>query len=134
LLKQTNQEYADPRSACLADVRELCTEFQQAISAVASDDVETLENGIAAQERLVDQLQNCLQRKVAVETNPARHNTAELPSELRDLINLARVYSGLLRRSMRSVGLRTALCRTFKQNFAGLPRERANNPTWSCEA
>ena len=117
----------------LADVRDLCVEFQRAIAALASNDLQTLEAGIAAQEQLAGQLQNWFRG-----IPPPRSDNEEAAirintGEFRELVNLTRVYSALLQRSMRSVRLRMALCRTYQQIIPNASNEFTAATTLSCE-
>jgi hypothetical protein len=125
---QTSQEAAAP-SACIADIRELCGEFQRAIVALSSDDLETLEAGIEVQDNLANKLQDWFHhqpsnRQISVTVNS---------SELRELINLTRVYSSLLTSCIRTARLRMALCRTYQQQFPASPVEAVVATSLSCE-
>ena len=56
------QEQDDP-SAGVADIRELCIQFQRAIAALASNDVAALETSTAAQDGLAEKLQSWFRGK-----------------------------------------------------------------------
>jgi hypothetical protein len=117
-------------ATCVADIRQLCVEFQQAIAALASDDISALEAGIENQENLANKLQDWF-RAQTVEKSEVKIN----PADLKELINLTRVYSSLLTRSIRTTRLRMALCQTYKQQqFSNttLPQPETT-PSLSCE-
>ena len=117
-------------AGCVADIRQLCVEFQQAIAALASDDISALEAGIENQENLANKLQDWF-RAQTVEKSEVKIN----PADLKELINLTRVYSSLLTRSIRTTRLRMALCQTYKQQqFSNttLPQPETT-PSLSCE-
>jgi hypothetical protein len=123
LPNQRNPE-SESQLACVADLRELCAEFQAAISALTADNVVALEAAIATQETLADKLQAFLNSRPPV---------SPVPIEARELISVTRVYSALLKRAMRSVRLRSSLCRTYKQNFPTTSGEPVAATSWSCE-
>jgi hypothetical protein len=56
-IENIDEHKQDGPSAGVADIRELCVQFQRAIAALASNDVAELENSTAAQDGLVEQLQ-----------------------------------------------------------------------------
>jgi hypothetical protein len=112
----------------VADIRNLCIEFQRAIAALASDDLATLEAGIENQELLANKLQEWFRGDANERPEVKVH-----PSALRELINLTRVYSSLLTRSIRTVRLRTALCRTYQQQFSTALPQPETTPSLSCE-
>ena len=119
--------------AYLADMRGLCVEFQRAIAALACNDLQTLEAGIAAQEQLAEQFQNWFR---GIPPPRSDHEEATIrinTGEFRKLVNLTRVYSALLQRSMRSVRLRMALCRTYQQIIPNATNEFTAATTLSCE-
>ncbi len=115
-------------SAPLADVRELCGEFHRAIAALAANDIAELEASTAAQDRLVNKLNNWFRGQHSVQLPSANIS----PSHLKELVALTKVYSSLLQRVLRTARLRAALCRTYRQNF---PAESEPAPAsgWSCE-
>lgn len=115
-------------SPCAAGIRELCVQFQRAIAALASDDLEALEASTAIQDSLVEQLQLCF-RGQPTGQQPA---IKVFPSDLSELVNLTRVYSSLLQRALRTARLRAALCQTYKQNFPSASEPLAATG-WSCE-
>lgn len=123
----TQQRELDP-SPCAAGIRELCVQFQRAIAALASDDLEALEASTAVQDSLVEQLQLCFRGERAGQQPAIKVS----PSDLSELVNLSRVYSSLLRRALRTARLRAALCQTYKQNFPSAP-EPLVATGWSCE-
>ena len=116
-------------SAGVAEIRELCVEFQRAIAAMASDDIAAVETSTAVQENLVDKLQDWFRRQASGE-RPATKVSA---SDVRALINLTKVYSSLLQRALRTTRLRASLCQTYRQNFSSAS-EPAAATGWSCEA
>jgi len=117
-------------ATCVADIRQLCVEFQQAIAALASDDIAALEAGIKNQENLANKLQDWFR------TQPAEKSEVKInPADLKELVNLTRVYSSLLTRSIRTTRLRLALCQTYQQQqFSNttLPQPETT-PSLSCE-
>ena len=116
-------------SAGVAEIRELCVEFQRAIAALASNDVAAVEASTAVQETLVDKLQDWFR----VQKSDQEPTVKVSISDVRALINLTRVYSSLLQRSLRTTGLRASLCQTYRQNFPSAS-EPAAATGWSCEA
>lgn len=116
-------------SAGVAEIRELCVEFQRAIAALASNDVAAVETSTAVQESLVDKLQDWFRGQNSDQQPTIRVST----SDVRALINLTRVYSSLLQRALRTTRLRASLCQTYRQNFPSAS-EPAVATGWSCEA
>lgn len=116
-------------SAGVAEIRELCVEFQRAIAALASNDVAAVEASTAVQETLVDKLQDWFR----VQKSDQEPTVKVSISDVRALINLTRVYSSLLQRSLRTTRLRASLCQTYRQNFPSAS-EPAAATGWSCEA
>jgi hypothetical protein len=116
-------------SAGVAEIRELCVEFQRAIAALASNDVAAVETSTAVQESLVDKLQDWFRVQKSDQV-PAVKVSA---SDVRALINLTRVYSSLLQRALRTTRLRASLCQTYRQNFPSASEPVAATG-WSCEA
>ena len=128
---QTSQQMEASHATCVADIRQLCVEFQQAIAALASDDIAALEAGIENQENLTNKLQDWFRAQPAQEKSEVKIN----PADLKELINLTRVYSSLLTRSIRTTRLRMALCQTYQQQqFSNttLPQPETT-PSLSCE-
>jgi hypothetical protein len=121
------QEQDDP-SAAVADMRELCVQFQRAIAALASNDVAALEASTTAQDGLAEKLQSWFRGK------PSGHQLSVKvsPSDLRELVNLTKVYSSLLQKALRTTRLRAALCQTYRQHFPA-ESEPAAATGWSCE-
>jgi len=130
LSTQTSQQMEASHATCVADIRQLCVEFQQAIAALASDDIAALEAGIENQENLANKLQDWFR------TQPAEKSEVKInPADLKELVNLTRVYSSLLTRSIRTTRLRLALCQTYQQQqFSNttLPQPETT-PSLSCE-
>jgi len=126
---ETSQEVETTYATCVADIRELCVEFQRAITALASDDLPTLEAGIENQDQLANKLQDWFRTQPAGDPATVKINSAEL----KELINLTRVYSSLLTRSMRTVRLRSALCSTYQQQFSAALAQPETVPSLSCE-
>lgn len=116
-------------SGGVAEIRELCVEFQRAIAALASNDVAAVETSTAVQETLVDKLQDWF-RVQKQDQEPAVKVSV---SDVKALINLTRVYSSLLQRALRTTRLRASLCQTYRQNFPSAS-EPAAATGWSCEA
>jgi predicted translin family RNA/ssDNA-binding protein len=115
-------------SACVAEIRELCVQFQRAIAALAANDIAELETATAAQDSLVDKLKNWFRGQPSDQQPSVKVS----PSDFRELANLTQVYSYLLQKALRTSRLRAALCETYKQNF---PSESEPAPAtgWSCE-
>ena len=126
-LAEDNREVDPPAGA--ADVRELCLQFQHAIAALASNDVAELETSTAAQDGLVDKLQNWFRGQPSGQ-QPSINVSA---SDFRELAHLTRVYSSLLQNALRTTRLRAALCQTYRQHFPA-DSEPAAATGWSCEA
>jgi len=116
-------------SAGVAEIRELCVEFQRAIGALASNDIAAVETSTAVQESLVNKLQDWFRGQASGQDLPLKVSA----SDFRALINLTRVYSSLLQRALRTARLRASLCQTYKQNFPSAS-EPAAATGWSCEA
>jgi hypothetical protein len=125
---ESSEEHELNPSAGVAEIRELCVEFQRAIAALASNDVAAVETSTAVQESLVDKLQDWFRGQNSEQ--PAIKVSA---SDVRALINLTRVYSSLLQRTLRTTRLRASLCQTYRQNFPSAS-EPAAATGWSCEA
>ena len=121
------QEQDDP-SAGVADIRELCVQFQRAIAALASNDVAALETSTAAQDGLAEKLQ----RWFRGEPSGHQRSVKVSPSDFRELVNLTKVYSSLLQKALRTTRLRAALCQTYRQHFPAEPETSAAS-SWSCE-
>ena len=116
-------------SAGVAEIRELCVEFQRAIAALASNDVAAVETSTAVQESLIDKLQDWFRFQKQDQDSAIKVSA----SDVRALINLTRVYSSLLQRALRTTRLRASLCQTYRQNFPSVS-EPAAVTGWSCEA
>jgi hypothetical protein len=115
-------------SGCVADIRELCVQFQRAIAALASEDIAAVEASTGVQESLVDKLQDWF-RGQSSEVQPS----VRVPiSDFKALVNLTRVYSSLLQRALRTARLRASLCQTYRQNSPSAPEPVAATG-WSCE-
>ena len=120
--------------AYLASVRDLSVEFQHAIAAIASNDLKTLEAGISNQERLAEVLRQNLPGGTRLPDSDVQSAATRMDAaELGELANLTRLYSALLQRSMRSVRLRMALCRTYRQMLPNVSDEVIAATTLSCE-
>lgn len=125
-MPRQNEELDRLAAARRADLRELCAEFQSAISALTADDLQALNASIQKQEQIATRLQNLFPGGEM--GNPS----SAIPKEALELIHLTRVYSALLQRSMRTASLRAALCRTYKLHFAKAG-EASPATSWSCE-
>jgi hypothetical protein len=126
---ETSQEMETSRATCVADIRQLCVEFQQAIAALASDDLPALEAGIENQDQLASKLQDWFRAQPASQPTQIKINR----TDLRELVNLTRVYSALLTKSTRTVRLRSALCRTYQQQFSSTIAQTENASSLSFE-
>ena len=127
--KNEEEEREVSTSPCVAEIRELCVQFQRAIAALAANDIAELETATAAQDSLVDKLRNRFRGQ------PSDHQLTSIkisPSNFRELANLTRLYSYLLQKALRTTRLRAALCQTYKQNFPS-KSEPAPATGWSCE-
>jgi hypothetical protein len=118
----------DVPTAGMADIRELCVQFQRAIAAVASNDVGELETSTTAQDLLVEQWQGWFRGQASGQ----EPSITVSPSDFRELVNLTRVYSSLLKSALRTTRLRAALCQTYRQHFPA-ESEPAAASGWSCE-
>ena len=126
---ESSEEHELNPSAGVAEIRELCVEFQRAIAALASNDVAAVETSTAVQESLVDKLQDWFRGRASGQQLAIKVSA----SDVKALINLTRVYSSLLQRALRTTRLRASLCQTYKQNFPSAS-EPATATGWSCEA
>jgi hypothetical protein len=125
--KENAEHQVDP-SACVAEIRQLCVQFQRAIAALASDEIAELESSTAAQDGLIEKLQTWFRGEPA-----GREPSIKVsPSDFAELVSLTRVYASLLQRASRTVRLRAALCQTYKQNFPAASQPVAATG-WSCE-
>ncbi len=113
---------------CVAEIRELCVQFQRAIAALASNDVVELESSTSAQDSSIETLQAWFRGRPSGQQPSIKGS----PSDFRELVNLTRVYSSLLQRALRTTRLRAALCQTYKQNFPA-ESEQVSASGWSCE-
>lgn len=116
------------RSAALADIGQLCVEFQRAIAALTANNIADLESSTAVQEDLVEKLDARFRGKRFGQPSSIRVS----PSDLKYLVKLTRIYSSLLQRALRTTRLRAALCQTYRQNFPA-QSEPAVASGWSCE-
>lgn len=117
------------KSPGMAEVRELCVQFQRAISALAANDISELETATAAQDSLIDKLKTWFHGQPSDQQASIKVS----PSDLRELADLTQVYSSLLQRSLRTTRLRAALCQTYKQTLP-VESEPVAASGWSCEA
>jgi hypothetical protein len=123
-----NAEHKLVPSPCVAEIQQLCVQFQRAIAALASDEIAELESSTAAQDDLIEKLQTCFRGQLSAQQPSIKIS----PSDFTELVNLTRVYALLLRRASRTVRLRAALCQTYKQNFPAATQPVAATG-WSCE-
>jgi len=123
-----DEQAQDNPSAVVADIRELCIQFQRAIAALASNDLAELETSTTAQDGLAEKLQSWFRGE------PSGHQPSVKvsPSDFRELVNLTRVYSSLLQKALHTTRLRAALCQTYRQHFPS-QSEPAAASGWSCE-
>lgn len=130
--KENAEHQVDP-SACVAEIRQLCVQFQRAIAALASDEIAELESSTAAQDGLIEKLQTCFRgQKFRGQPSGQKPSIKVSPSDLTELLSLTKVYASLLQRASRTVRLRAALCQTYKQNFPAASQPVAATG-WSCE-
>ena len=127
-INSIDEQEQDHPSAAVADMRELCVQFQRGIAALASNDVAALETSTTAQEGLAEKLQGWFRGK------PSGHQRSVKvsPSDFRELVNLTKVYSSLLQKALRTTRLRAALCQTYRQHSPA-ESEPAAATGWSCE-
>ena len=125
---QSSEERALNPSPGVSGIRELCVQFQRAIAALASDDLAALETSTASQDGLVEILQDWFRGQPSGQPPSIRVSAADF----RELVNLTRVYSSLLRRALRTARLRASLCQTYRQSFPSAS-EPAAATGWSCE-
>ena len=125
---QTSEERALNPSPGVPGIRELCVQFQHAIAALASDDLAALETSTASQDGLVEILQDWFRGQPSGQPPSIRVSAADF----RELVNLTRVYSSLLRRALRTARLRASLCQTYRQSFPSASEPVAATG-WSCE-
>jgi hypothetical protein len=114
-------------SAVVAEIRELCLQFQRAIAALASNNIAELENSTSVQDGLVEKLQVWFTGQSKDEAS-----VKVMRSDFRELANLTKVYSSLLQSALRTTRLRAGLCQTYKQNFPAESQPVAATG-WSCE-
>ena len=126
--KNEEEERAVSTSPGVAEIRELCAQFQRAIAALAADDITELETATAAQDSLVDKLKDWFRGQ----PSDQQPSITISPSDFRELANLTQVYSYLLQKALRTTRLRAALCQTYQQT---VPSESEPAPAtgWSCE-
>jgi hypothetical protein len=126
--KNEEEEREVSTSGGVAEIRELCVQFQRAIAALAANDIAELETATAAQDSLVDKLKNWFRGQPSDQQPSIKVS----PSDFRELVNLTQVYSCLLQKALRTTRLRAALCQTYKQNFPS-ESEPVAATGWSCE-
>jgi len=114
-------------SAVVAEIRELCLQFQRAIAALASNNIGELENSTSVQDGLVEKLQVWFTGQSKDEAS-----VRVMLSDFRELGNLTKVYSSLLQSALRTTRLRAALCQTYQQTFPA-ESEPVAATGWSCE-
>jgi hypothetical protein len=133
LPSQNSEEHKLNSSACVADLQELCAEFQRAIAALATDDLAAIETSTEVQESLIEKLQEWCREESLRGHSLDKSSTIKIPAQdFKALVSLTQVYSSLLQRAMRTARLRASLCRTYRQNFPSAPEPAATG--WSCEA
>jgi hypothetical protein len=116
-----------------ADVQLLCAELERAIAALAADDLESLKAGIPLQEEISERLQSWAHTQAGGSSGRAMPARKSLPAEFLPLVKLTRLYSALLKRSMRSTNLRAALCETYRQSFSTVRLASEISAGLSCE-
>jgi hypothetical protein len=114
-------------SAVVAEIRELCLQFQRAIAALASNNIAELENSTSVQDGLVEKLQVWFTGQSKDEASVKVRR-----SDFRELANLTKVYSSLLQSALRTTRLRAALCQTYQQSSPA-ESEPVAATGWSCE-
>lgn len=123
-----NAEHQVDSFPCVAEIRQLCVQFQRAIAALASDEIAELESSTAAQDALIEKLQSWFRGQPSGQ----QPSIKVAPSDFAELVNLTRLYASLLQRASRTARLRAALCQTYKQNFPAASQPVAATG-WSCE-
>ncbi len=109
MLEERPQNRFSISSACVADVEQLCAQLRTAISALSSDDIDSLEHSVVELETLVNRVQDDL----FCDTSSAADTPQKFP-DFKQLSDLTRIYATLLSSSMRTAGVRAALCRSFE--------------------
>ena len=127
----------------LALVRTLSHEISSAISAIERNDSADLTTRVAAQEAICLKLNQKSAQALQLACASYRA-TSESPAEsslwqkIRDahvaLDRLNRVYTGLIKRSQRSIELITGLYRNPGQRYTKDESAKPGQHTWSCEA
>jgi len=106
----------------------LCIQFQRAIAALASDDVAGLETSTASQDGLVEILQDWFRGQPSGQPPSIKVSAADF----QELVNLTRVYSSLLGRSLRTARPACVVVPDLQTEFPfGLEPVAATG--WSCE-
>lgn len=124
----------------LAQVHALSQAVASAISAIEKNDLRQLEADLAAQETLCNRLSGAkgsLWSAATAEAVLGHAQDAQLLQEIRQahtaLAQLNRVYATLLKSARRSVGLISALYRSYGQGYESGSSPLAKHHTWSCE-
>ena len=107
-------------------VSSLRVEIGHAMLALAENDLSGFEKSVAQQGCLCDDFAQASAMPASAEAKGrARRQIVEL-------MQMMRVYSSLLQRSSRSIGLLLALCRIYSSEI-GVPGEPCGTPSLSCE-
>ena len=134
----TNRE--QERSEYLIRLNSLSEKIVAAITALEHNDLRQLELSLAAQESICRELSQakwlaCLSTEnIAVVPQDDLELTLEIRRAQLKLAQLNRVYSALLKRSQRTVGLFTGLYRGYGMGYDKNRPAVAEPHTWSCEA
>ncbi len=134
----TNREHE--RSEYLIRLNSLAEKIRAAITALEHNDLRQLELSLAAQESICGELSQAKwlawlsAKNTAVVTQDDPALTLEIRRAQLKLAQLNRVYSALLKRSQRTVGLFTGLYRGYGMGYDKNRPAVAEPHTWSCEA
>jgi hypothetical protein len=118
-------------SEYLTSIRSLSDELACATAAIARNDIEALENHIASQQELCDQLLSLDKFRHYLRETPTAWSS--LREALRTLIRNNQVYSKLLTHSGRSHQVLLTLCKTYKGSWKQVAGQDPNTRTLSCE-
>jgi hypothetical protein len=123
----------------LAQVQGLLQAVASAISAIEKNDLTRLETQLAIQETICDRLSsNKGILSATTGEGPPSESNAQLSQRIRQayiaLAQLNRVYTDLVKRARRSVGLISALYSSQGEGYTHAPSPSTHHRhTWSCE-
>jgi hypothetical protein len=124
----------------LTRLRVLSREIASAISAIERNDLQALQDSIAAQESLCEALRDAprqLPHPHAGQSFRAQRSASPIVEQIRTefagLALLNRVYAAVLKRAQISANLIFGLYRTYGQGYAKDAPAVTERHTWSCE-